>query len=60
MEDFSTESVSVFTYAARIILEQGEPQEVEVILTELPFAILGRDILNEFYLYLQGPKSSLK
>ena len=45
----------VYTYEARLVHDGYAAQEMEVILTHLPFVILGRDWLQNYYLYLNGP-----
>ena len=50
----------VYTYEARLAHDGHAPQEMEVILTHLPFAILGRDWLQNYYLYLNGPDQQLQ
>lgn len=60
IEGFGSEPITALTYAARILIEGFERQEVEVVLTDLPFAILGRDVLNQFYLYLDGPSQQFE
>ena len=56
IEDVSAKKIPVLTYAVRITIANLPMQEVEVILTRLPFAVLGRDLLNEFYLQFEGPE----
>jgi hypothetical protein len=45
----------VFTYAVQLALADVTIPRLEVILTGLDFAVLGRDVLNRFYALLNGP-----
>lgn len=55
LEDANAVKTPVFTYEARLSLT-GEPaKKMEVILTPFPFAILGRDWLQDYYVLLNGP-----
>ena len=49
----------VYTYEARLTYTGRAAQEMEVILTHLPFVILGRDWLQNYYLCLNGPDHQL-
>ena len=40
-------------------LRPGPPEEVEVHSFPMPFAVLGRDILNQYHITLDGPNLTL-
>lgn len=46
-------------FQAYISLEQGQPLKTEVTLWQNPYAILGRDIINDFVVTLDGPNLTL-
>ncbi len=46
----------LFTYAVRFTLGELVIPRLEVILTGLEMVIVGRDVLNQLYLRLDGPK----
>jgi len=50
----------VYTYEARLAHAERTAREIEVILTHLPFVILGRDWLQNYYLCLNGPDQRLQ
>lgn len=60
LEDVSAKKTPALTYAVRLTIANLPMQEVEVILTRLPFAVLGRDLLNEFYLHFEGPEQQFQ
>lgn len=45
MEDARGFKEAVYTYEARVAVEDSEPVTMEVILVPFPFAVLGRDWL---------------
>lgn len=58
IEDVEAREIPGYTYAVRFTFGEYAPKEMEVILTRLPFAILGRDWLQEYYLLLNGPEQN--
>ncbi len=56
LEDVKSETNFVFTYAVQLTVTDLTILRLEVILTGLDFAVLGRDVLNRFYLHLDGPE----
>ena len=44
---------------AFISVGDGPPAELEVYGFDLPFAILGRDVLNLYHITLDGPNQTL-
>jgi len=58
IEDVEAREIAGHTYAILLKVGNYPPKEMEVILTKLPFAILGRDWLQEYYLLLNGPEQS--
>jgi hypothetical protein len=62
LEDVEASTSIVFTYATQLTFAELDSvsdiviPRVEVILTGLDFAVIGRDILNLFYLRLNGPE----
>jgi len=55
VEDARAVKTPVFTYEANLAFDSDTPKKLEVILTPYPFAILGRDWLQHYYLMLDGP-----
>ncbi len=55
LEDAHAVKTLVNTYEARLSLPGDTAKAMEVILTPFPFAILGRDWLQDYYLLLDGP-----
>lgn len=55
LEDVQSKTVPVFTYAVRLTIAGLVIPRLEVILTGLEFVVIGRDVLNRFYLLLNGP-----
>ena len=55
MEDVNAAKIVSHTYGARLTVAQVTTREMEVIQTGLPFAVLGRDWLQDYYLLLNGP-----
>lgn len=56
LEDVEAKTTPVFTYAVQLTVAGVTIPRLEVILTGLDFAVLGRDVLNRFYLLLNGPE----
>lgn len=48
----------VYTYTVRMEIGPLIVPNMEVILTGLDFAIIGRDLLSRFYLLLNGPEQN--
>ena len=46
-------------FVAFLSVEEGPPEEFEVYSFDLPFAILGRDVLNQYRITLDGPNLTL-
>lgn len=57
-EDLHAETGYVYTYKVRIVSDNLDVLQIEVIPTGLDFAIIGRDILNQFNVNLNGPALS--
>jgi predicted aspartyl protease len=51
--------LDVSTYAAHIEIDSARFKVYEVVATHEPYALLGRDILNYFYVRLNGPELTL-
>ncbi len=56
LEDVEAKTTHVLTYAVRLTAADLTISHLEVILTGLDFVVLGRDVLNDFYLLLDGPE----
>lgn len=56
LEDVSGETRTVLTYAVHLTIGELTLPRLEVIQTGLDQAILGRDVLNHFYVLLSGPE----
>jgi hypothetical protein len=48
--------ITVFTYSALLEVDQAHFDSLRVIATAKAYALLGRDVLNHFYLHLDGPE----
>lgn len=46
----------VFTYAIRIKIAGLVIPRLKVVVTDFDFAVIGRDVLNRFYMLLNGPE----
>ena len=57
LEDVSGETKETFLYGVRLGYANQPVQAMQVMLTGLPFAILGRDWLNQYHVYLNGPEA---
>ncbi len=55
VEDIHARLVKVDIYSAQLTLAGQPTRKMEVVETDLPFIVLGRDWLQDYYLYLQGP-----
>lgn len=60
LEDLRAARRIVNTYATRLTAPGQPTTEIEVILTSLPFVVLGRDWLNQHYLLLNGPEQEFR
>ena len=56
LEDVEARTTHVSTHAVRLTVAGLTIPYLEVILTGLDFVVLGRDVLNDFYLLLSGPE----
>jgi len=48
------------SYVVNLTLHDFDVAAVEVVLTDSPYVILGRDILNQFHITLDGPHLRLE
>ncbi len=55
IEDVNGNTVITQTYAAKLHLADKDIAWLEVVLTELEFVVLGRDVLNLLDIRLNGP-----
>jgi hypothetical protein len=55
-EDLNAQTSLMFTYKVQLALAELVIPQVEVVLTGLDFAVLGRDVLNQFNLHLYSPQ----
>lgn len=60
LEDVEAETTTVFTYVIRLTIGDLVIPRLEVVLTGLGFAVVGRDVLNRLYLLLNGPKQTFE
>lgn len=58
VEDVHARVKTVDIYTARLSIADLPVREMEVVPTEQPFVILGRDWLENFYLLLNGPEKT--
>lgn len=58
LEDFSGETREEFLYGVRLGYASRPAREMQVMVTGLPFVILGRDWLEDYYLLLNGPEQT--
>jgi len=56
LEDIKRQTFPIFTYTLRLTIADMIIPEMKVIATELEHGLLGRDLLNRFYLHLNGPE----
>lgn len=56
LEDVEARTTHVSTYAVRLTVAGLTNTHLEVILTGLDFVVLGRDVVNHFYVLLNGPE----
>ncbi|MCZ7572723.1 MAG: retroviral-like aspartic protease family protein [Ardenticatenaceae bacterium] len=56
LEDVEATTRMVLTYAVQLTIGDLSIPRLEVILTGLDFAVIGRDVLNRLYLLLNGPE----
>jgi len=57
LEDVQAQTQKVLTYAVQLTVVDLIIPRLEVILTGLDYAILGRDVLNRLYVLLNGPEA---
>lgn len=57
LEDFSGETREEFLYGVRLGYANQLDAEIQVMVTGLPFVILGRDWLNQYDIHLNGPET---
>jgi predicted aspartyl protease len=57
LEDFSGETREEFLYGVRLGYANQPDREIQVMVTGLPFVILGRDWLNQYHIHLNGPET---
>ncbi|MBU1662567.1 MAG: retroviral-like aspartic protease family protein [Chloroflexi bacterium] len=60
LENVDAETTIVFTYAIQLTIAEVTIPQLEVILTGFDFVVLGRDVLNRFYVLLNGPEFTLE
>jgi predicted aspartyl protease len=58
VEGFQARVTTVDIYTAQLTVANLPIREMEVIATEQPFVILGRDWLEQYYLLLNGPEKT--
>lgn len=56
IEGYDGIPATVFTYGVVIEVEQAHFRSQEVIAISEQYILLGRDVLNHFYLHLNGPE----
>lgn len=56
---FSGTAVEVVVYAADFNLDQARIEALDVLVTQRPYALLGRNLLRHLVLQLDGPKERL-
>ncbi len=54
-EDVQSETAMFYTYAVRLTIASLRIPRLKVILTGLDFVVVGRDVLNQLYVLLNGP-----
>jgi hypothetical protein len=60
IEDLAAERATVLSYAVQLAVAGVVIPRLEVVLTNLDHAILGRDVLSRFYISLNGPALTLE
>lgn len=58
LESVEATTTTVLTYAVHLTIGDLSIPRLEVILTGLDFIVVGRDVLNRFYLLLNGPEQN--
>jgi predicted aspartyl protease len=58
LEDVQAQTLQVLTYAVQLTIAGLIIPRLEVILTGLDYVVLGRDVLNRFYVLLNGPETA--
>ena len=56
---FSGIAVDVIVYAADFELDDHRLEALDVVVTERPYALLGRNLLRRLVLHLDGPRATL-
>jgi predicted aspartyl protease len=56
IEDLALKRTTVLSYAVQLSVGGQAIPRLEVVLTALDYVVLGRDVLNRFYLALNGPE----
>ncbi len=56
LEDLNARGQIVFSYAIGLSMAELQIPRLEIVLTGLDHAVLGRDVLNQFHLTLHGPE----
>jgi hypothetical protein len=56
LEDARANKDTAYTYEVRVALVGESPIPMEMVLTPFPFVILGRDWLQNYYMFLNGPE----
>lgn len=60
IEDVNGQTTIAHTYMVRLRVANKTISEHKVLLTGLDFGIIGRDLLNTFYVLLNGPESTFE
>lgn len=55
-EDLNAQVLFLESYNIKLTIGQLTIPKLEAVLTGLPFAVIGRDVLNRFDLHLYGPR----
>lgn len=58
VEDINAQVTATDIYTVRLVITDQAVREMEVVQTEQPFVILGRDWLEHYYLLLNGPEQN--
>ena len=58
VEDIHARVETVDMFMVRMTISDLAVREIEVVPTNQPFVILGRDWLEDYYLYLNGPEQT--
>ncbi|GIK58620.1 MAG: retroviral-like aspartic protease family protein [Chloroflexi bacterium] len=60
IEDVNGQTTIAHTYMVRLRIANKTISEHKVLLTGLDFGIIGHDLLNTFYVLLNGPESTFE